>query len=342
MVQPAVSVVLSTFNRADSVARAIEALLSQREPPHAYEIIVVDNNSTDATADVVKEASARPGPAVRYVFEGRQGLSHARNAGIAASLAPIVAFTDDDVCVSREWVGEIRQVFAAHPEIECVGGRTLPIWPAPPPPWLTSLHWVGPLALQDYGDEPFTIDARRPLCLAGANLVFRKSAFARIGGFSPEFRRAQDTECLVRLWRAGGKSLYVPSLIVHAHVQPERLTKSYHRRWHMNIGRWNARMRLEELSDPVLGLRPAPWRPTHLFGTPSFVYRQFVREVWSWAWHRAAGREARAFYHENRMRALVGYSREWRAMRQRKTDRAHTATPSETIPTAPVGARSEM
>ena len=308
-----VSVVLSTYNRASMLRASLPTVLSQSVPPSRYEVIVVDNNSTDDTPHVVETCGRGGEHTVRYVREVRQGLSFARNAGVAAARAPIVAFTDDDVRAAPDWVEVIRDTFAARPDVHCLGGRILPRWPSPPPRWLTRAHWVGPLALQDYGDEPFVIDARYPRCLAGANFAFRKELFALIGGFSPDFPRAQDTELLLRMYRAGFRSLYVPRMLVEAAVQPDRLTKAYHRRWHSNIGRWNARMQFEELADPVMGLRPSVPPLRRAFGVPLFAVRQLGGALLRWMGHTIAGDEAEAFRHENRARALVSYMQQARA-----------------------------
>lgn len=310
----AVSVVVSTFNRAEMLRQALDSLTSQAESTPAFEVIVVDNNSTDHTRRVVEQSGRSSRWPVRYVSELRQGLSHARNAGIAVATATIVAFTDDDVAVSPGWVEAIDTTFAARPDVQCLGGRTLPLWPSPPPGWLTAQHWVGPLALQDYGSQPLIIDASRPLCLAGANLAFRRSVFDEIGLFSVEFPRAQDTELLLRMYRAGFRSLYVPEMVVQARVAPDRLTKAYHRRWHTNIGRCNARMRFYELSDPVLGLRQQVPNLTRVFGVPLFAIRQLASALWKWSASTALGRESDAFRHETRARALASYMIETRRM----------------------------
>jgi glucosyl-dolichyl phosphate glucuronosyltransferase len=309
----AVTVVLSTFNRASMLPAAIASVLQQHGSTLPYELIVVDNNSTDETRQVVRTAQ-RADARLRYVFETQQGLSHARNAGLDHARAPIVAFTDDDVRVAPTWVEVIHQAFDAHPDVQCVGGRTLPVWPSPPPAWLTPEHWVGPLALQDYGDHPRIIDASRPLCLAGANFAFRKDIFDRLGRFSVDYPRAQDTEFLLRLYRAGFRALYLPEMLVHAAVEPDRLTKAYHRRWHANIGRCNARMRFQELTDPVVGLRAQVPHLRRVLGIPTFAVRQFAGEVWECARHTLRGDESHAFLHETRARALFNYMRESRAM----------------------------
>ena len=309
----AVSVVLSTFNRADFLSPAIDRLLDQNSSPH-YELIVVDNNSTDGTRALIEGRQAQGDMRLRYVFEPQQGLSHARNAGIKAARAEIVAFTDDDVRVADDWVKVIHDTFEAHPDVDCLGGRTLPIWPSAPPRWLTPLHWVGPLALQDYGDQPFVVDSRKPLCLAGANLAFRHRVFGQIGPFSPEYRRSQDTEFMLRFWRAGGRALYTPAMRVHASVQPDRLTREYHRKWHSQVGRSNARMGIDEMMSVEGALRSHVPRVARVGGVPLFALRLLLLEAWGWLAESARRRQPQAFWHELQVRALIGYICESRTL----------------------------
>ncbi len=321
MSQPsAVTLILCTYNRAELLGAAIECLLQQADDSPRYEVVLVDNNSSDHTRRVIERCSRASSTTtrVRYVFEPRQGLSHARNAGILAAQSSLLAFTDDDVRIAPDWVKVIKRTFDAHPDVDSLGGRILPVWPAPPPSWLTSLHWVGPLALQDYGDEPFTVDALRPLCLAGANFAFRKDVFDRVGPFAPEFTRSEDTELMVRLWRSGAKARYVPEMKAYAAVQPERLTKAYHRRWHSNIGRCNARMRLAELIESDGSLRSTPAPIATVLGVPRFALRQLAREAVDCVIATARGREAEAFWHETQARTLIGYMRESRALAPRR------------------------
>lgn len=312
-----VSIVLSTYNRAEQLGPAIEHLLAQAPDAPPYEVIVVDNNSTDGTRRIIEAFLSRSDGRLHYVFEPRQGLSNARNAGLAEASAEIVAFTDDDVRVSSGWVAAIDRVFAAHPRIDCLGGRILPIWPGPTPRWLTRRHWIGPLALQDYGDEPFEVDAHRPLSLAGANFAFRKAVFDRIGVFSPLFPRSEDTELLIRLWLAGGRALYVPDMLIHAAVQPTRLTKAYHREWHAHMGRCNARMRFEELSHPVMGLRDLVPEVARVFGAPRFAIREVGIEIWRWLTATLGEPMDGMFAHETRIRLLSAYIRESRAIHRK-------------------------
>jgi GT2 family glycosyltransferase len=236
----------------------------------------------------------------------------------------------------------VKETFDAFPEVDCLGGRTLPIWSTPPPRWLTPLHWVGPLALQDYGDTPFVIDAQRPLCLAGANFAFRRSLFSRIGLFSPAFPRGQDTQLVVRMLMAGGRAMYVPGMLVHAPVAAERLTKTYHRRWHRNVGHCNARMGLEELSDSVLGLRPSTPDVSRAWGIPLFAVRQLGSEIALWLRDTLARRPPEAFLHETRVHKLIGYVRESYALRGRGASAALESASGPSFADAPAGLPAKL
>jgi glycosyltransferase involved in cell wall biosynthesis len=304
--QLGITAVLSTYNRCDLLPGALEALLSQDLPHQSYEVIVVDNNSTDATRGVIERFVARSGGRMRYVFEGRQGLSYGRNAGLLGARAPIVAFTDDDVRPSPGWLAAVKRAFDEHPEVDVVGGKVLPAWQAEPPAWLTRDQWTV-LALQDHGAEPFVVDAARPVVLVGANFAFRRSVFDQLGLFSPDFPRSQDLEMLVRVWRSGRRGLYAPDALVLADVQPERLTKAYHRSWHRTNGKYNALMRLGELVGPDGSVLEASLDSVKLFGAPAFIYRELAGEGGSWLRAAARGRRNESFAHGNRVAFLTGY-----------------------------------
>jgi glucosyl-dolichyl phosphate glucuronosyltransferase len=305
-----VTVVLSTFNRAGLLGPAIDALLSQSNLTPNYEVIVVDNNSTDETAALVHRQMDHPlaKGRLRYLFEAQQGLSHARNAGTASARSDLVVFTDDDVRVADNWVRVVHDSFEAHPEVNCVSGRILPVWESPRPAWLTPRHWVGPLALQDYGDRPLLLDQQRPVSLAGANFAFRRQVLESLGGFAAEYARAEDSEFLLRFWGAGHRALYVPEMTVYAPVQAERLTKDYHRRWHVHTG--SLTRVAEELTGAALG---GGKRPVRVFGIPSFALTELASEALLWIFDSVRGRESDAFWHEGQVRELVAYMRESRA-----------------------------
>ena len=307
--RPDVSVVMSTYNRADLVGEAIESVLGQAEGSPEFELIVVDNNSTDRTREVVGEMVPRSGGRLRYVFEERQGLSHGRNAGIAHARAPIVAFTDDDVRVAHDWVAAIKRAFDEHPDVDFVGGKVLPRWPTAPPDWLADAR-CAPLALTDHGDEPFVVDRSRPLCLVGASLAVRRDVFDRVGLFDPAFQHPEgsvssieDNDFELRVWRAGGKGLYVPSMVATADVQPNRLTKSYFRKWHSDYGALSAGLlRPGEMYDHDGALVAVPPDAVTVFGSPPWLYRAALREALAVAGAIVRRRESDALAREGMLR----------------------------------------
>ena len=300
----AVSIVMPTYNRCGELEAAVNSALCQTEPADHYELIVVDNNSTDKTAEVLQRLTAIHAGRVRAVTERRQGVSHARNAGITAAAAPLVAFFDDDVRVTPEWVATIRRTFRERSDIDCIGGKVLPDWSSPPPRWLTRSHWA-PLALQDLGDRPVLVSAENPLGLISANLACRRSLLDRVGGFSPLFQRVkdgigslEDDEWIRRLWQSGGRALYVPDLVAHTSVPSTRLTRRYHRRWHSGHGRFYALLRAAEFERSSKGA---------ILGVPAHVYRATIASAGSWIASLLTGRTDDAFTHEVRLRFLRGF-----------------------------------
>lgn len=299
------SVVICTYNRSGLLVRALASLELQEPADLAYEVLVVDNNSSDDTRIVAQRFVGKNPQRFRYIFEPKQGLSYARNAGIADARAENIAFTDDDVRVNRDWVSRIKAGFAAEPGADFLGGKVLPDWDGAPPAWLTRAHWA-PLALVDYGDEPFYVDASRPVSLIGANCAFRKRAFERVGGFRADFQRVkngvgslEDHELLLRLWQAGRKGIYLPDVTVTAEVQAERLQKKYHREWHTGHGRFHAILRSELLERSRRG---------KLFGVPAHLYRQALTDAARWTKSQLLGQQNEAFGHEVRMRFFAGFA----------------------------------
>jgi len=313
---PDVAVIVPTFNRAASLDRVLDSLCAQRVEGIRYEILIVDNGSTDHTLEVAA-AYASAFPFVRCLSEARAGASNARNRGILSARARILAFIDDDVVASPDWIDGIVRAFDRHPEIDCLGGRVEPRWPRTPPRWLTPAHW-GPLALQmGRGTAPYIDAAHAAACLVTANFACRAEVLHEVGLFSPEFIRDEDRELNMRLWAAGKRGKYEDSVVAYAQVQPERLEKSYHRRWHAVTGESHARLRYREAIDRDGRLRPTADIPGRSFlGSPAFLYRELLEHFWCWLWRAARGRWDDAFIHECRMRYLFNYLRtRWHMIR---------------------------
>ena len=298
------SVITSTYNRGELLDRAVRSVLAQRaETTPPFELIVIDNNSTDTTRQIV-ERFARVDGRVRYLFEPQQGVSYGRNAGIREARAPLIAILDDDMRAEPDWVAAIVRAFREHPEADVVGGRVLPLWPAAPPVWLTREHW-GPLGLVDHGDAPIIVTLERPICLVGGGAC-RRTVFDVVGLLAADFQRVkdgigslEDHEFLLRVLRTGRKGVYDPRIVAHGEIQPDRLERAYHRRWHTGHGHFHALLRSEDMEQTSVTL----------FGVPGHLYRQAMGNVVGWVRAKAVGEPARAFHHEVRLRFFRGFFR---------------------------------
>jgi glycosyltransferase involved in cell wall biosynthesis len=305
-----VSVVISTYNRCGLLDGALRALLSQTQDHVNYEILVVDNNSSDQTRQLVEALAAQNPERLKYLFEAKQGISYGRNAGISGAGASIIAFTDDDVRVPRDWVRQIKIAFEANPDIDFLGGKVVPRWRTAPPAWLTKANWA-PLALLDYGDRPFYVDSEKQLCLIGANSAFRRRAFEKVGLFKTDFQRVrngigslEDHEMLLRLWRVKSRGLYLPELVATAEIEPERLEKEYHRKWHAGHGHFYAALHSEEVERSKIG---------SIFGVPAHFYRRALSDAVGWTLASIRHQPAKAFTNEMRLRHFCGFAgRRWR------------------------------
>jgi glycosyltransferase involved in cell wall biosynthesis len=230
------SVVVCTYNRADWLRGALDSLKVQTLESARFEVLLVDNNSTDDTA-LVASRYRDTMPNLRYLKEEQQGLSYARNLGWQSANGEFVAFLDDDARAAADWCEGVLTAFrTVLPQPVSVGGRILPMFDAPLPAWFTE-----ELEIRTWGDSSCFLDAQTARYgFSGSNMAFPKEVLIRYGGFSTSlgmqgrkirlgedsllFSRIQDREPL--LW-------YDPSLIVH-HLVPQRnlgmkyrLTRAY-------------------------------------------------------------------------------------------------------------------
>lgn len=306
MKPPDISVVVCTYNRAALLPQALRSLFAQKIENLDYEIVVVDNNSSDDTPATVESLKTESPVPLRYVHEPRQGNAYARNTGVEQAAAPIVAYIDDDCITDENWVARIKSAFDRDPGLDFVGGRVLPVWDSEPPAWLNNSHWA-PLALLDYGSEEIIIDGSRPRGLLTANIAVRKEVFEQLGGFLPSLQRVkgsigsmEDHEFLQRICRGGKRGLYLPDLITWGPVDPERMTKSYHRRWHTGHGHFYA-----VLKDPE-------WEHSkfQLAGVPSHLYKETAVHAVTWCAKLLTGNTSAAFQSECRLRFFYGFFRQ--------------------------------
>ncbi|HEY7519171.1 MAG TPA: glycosyltransferase [Methylomirabilota bacterium] len=270
------SIVVCTYNRAHSLALTLAALDAQETPPElGWDLLVVDNNSTDESRAVIDAFLRTAKITARSIFVAPQGLSHARNAAIVASRAEIVAFTDDDVTPAPDWVARMAAAMNGR-RADVLGGRILPLWSHSPPEWLTDQSFHGMLTIMDHPGRVDVIDAHRQPCVWGANMALRRKVFDAVGLFDTRrglqgARRygGEDTELVRRALAAGYRVVYDPSVLV----------------WH-RIGR--ERMRLRYVSQVAFQraegerrVRPHT-RGVSVLGIPLVLYRSLAKQVARW------------------------------------------------------------
>lgn len=272
-----ISIVVCTYNRAGSLRLTLDAFAAQVTPPDLeWEVLVVDNNSADATRSVVDAFAASPRIRVRYLFEGRQGLSHARNAGLAHTQGRIVAFTDDDVRPAPQWVATIATAIDEG-GADIVGGRILPAWDRPPPPWIERRPVLrGHLAIMEDATPGPVVDPHGTPAVWGANMAFRREVFERVGLFDAsrgvtgtKLYRGEEPDLVARALAAGCRAVFDPRLVVWHRVGADRMRVGYFSRLYFQ------RAEGEALAQ---GLPAGGF----LLGVPPFMYRRAAQQLATW------------------------------------------------------------
>jgi glycosyltransferase involved in cell wall biosynthesis len=239
-----VSVCLCTWNRATSLLRTLESLAQVLVPEGiTWEVLVVDNNCTDETPQVLEQFVGHL--PLQVVKEPRQGLSHARNTAIRESQGGLIFFVDDDVRVSKQWLAAYAAAVATHPEAAFFGGPIEPLFLEPPPAWFTP-EIADRLAtvIICRNDGPRDFEIREPRFFAwGANMGFRRQAFkrrgfdARLGVSGKSLLRGEETDLMQQLLTEGCHGLYVADARVQHEVPPHRLRLPYLLRYAWSDGR---------------------------------------------------------------------------------------------------------
>lgn len=235
---PQISAVICTHNRADLLALALESLCRQSLSDDDFQVLVVDNGSTDDT-EVVARSFCNSRANFTYVAEPELGLSKARNRGLREAQSKYIAYLDDDAVAEPEWLQEILAAFTeVEPKPACVGGKTLPNWQGPRPLWLHDAL-LESLSVIDWSCEAFFVEP--PYFLVGANIAFDRALILEVGGFNESLGRvgkvllsSEETELVNRIREAGRPIYYAPKAIVSHLVSRSRLTKA----WHFERAKW--------------------------------------------------------------------------------------------------------
>ena len=214
------SLIVCTYNRADLLEQALLSILRQPVATSLYEIVIVDNNSTDHTNETASRFSARHDH-VRSVFEKKQGLSHSRNRGLKEARGEWLAFLDDDAELAEGYMERAFRTIRRY-KIDGFGGPVKNVFRRNKPRWYKDTYHA-----LDYGYDGVAVLKKR--FLWGSNMILRKQALLEIGGFSPDLgmkgdqlRYGEDIELQVRLMKEKYVLAYDGKLIVYHIIRAEK------------------------------------------------------------------------------------------------------------------------
>ena len=233
-------VVICTWNNSASLEGVLAALARQEPAEQSrWSCLVVDNNCTDATQDVIRKFTlAGTIPGLRSVREPEQGLTPARLRGARSSTTPWIAFVDDDCFVRPDWIAQAIVFAESHPSTGAFGGKVVLDWEVEPPRWLRNYGWL--FAEQDHGDVQ-----REVAFVAGAGLVVSRRSLSASGWIDAPLLADRvgkslvsggDVEIVLRVRAAGYALWYVPECELRHRILARRMSAPYLRGISFNLG----------------------------------------------------------------------------------------------------------
>jgi glucosyl-dolichyl phosphate glucuronosyltransferase len=236
-----VSAVICSYNRARFIIDAVESIFNQDFDKSLYEVIVVDNNSTDDTLARLEEYKrSHPDYHFRYYLEKNQGVAYTRNRCAVEATGELVAYLDDDSTAQPGWLASIVTFFDAHPDVWSIGGKITPHFLTDIPDWY-SKYFFGLVGNFDQGPREKQLTGARYPC--GANMAFRKKVFEEIGLFNTDLGRKgkgllanEEKDIYMRILAKHHKVFYLPYVSVLHNVESNKFDKNYVRRHSRGIG----------------------------------------------------------------------------------------------------------
>ena len=241
------SVIIPTRNRHNYLRDVLASIEKQTLDRNLFEVLVIDNGSTDNTPNVVEEFKDKL-PNLVYVYEDKAGLHEGRHAGYRTAKSDILVYADDDIIAFPTWLEGVLESFNDE-EVVLVGGKNLPDYEDNPPFWILEKwyqlcpygHCVPQLSIIDFGDEVLEVN---PGYVYGCNFSIRRWVVERAGGFLPdgmpwdkvEYRGTGETYISSFISRNCLRVVYNPKASVWHRVPKSRLTVDYFKKWHFSIG----------------------------------------------------------------------------------------------------------
>lgn len=237
------SIIICTYNRDKYLYGALQNVAENGFSDNSYEIILIDNNSTDNTAtECQRFEKDYPNVDFHYYLEAKQGLSHARNRGIEESHYNFLVFLDDDSYIQENYLSNLKQQLEKHPDADAFGGKITPVFESGVTPnWLSkwTYSWVSAI---DMGHKVCQFKGKTfPI---GANMGIRKAIIGKTGVFNTQLGRSkknlmggEEKDLFERIRQQGGKIYYFPNVVVHHVIPPTRTSKEYIMRMGEGVGK---------------------------------------------------------------------------------------------------------
>jgi len=247
------SVIICTYNRDKYIYNVLKSIAENDFSPEKFEIILVNNNSTDNTESECKRfRSDFPQTEFHYFVETNQGLSYARNRGIKEATGDILIYVDDDAAVQKEYLQAYYDFFEQHSQAMAAGGPIIPVYETQKPKWMS--HFTLPMMTGHLYKGNRVLEFKGGEYPIGANTAYRKSVFEKVGLFNVDLGRkgeslmgAEEKDIFDKMRSLGMKYYYLPGAILHHFISDARLTDDYFNRLTYSIGK-SERMRTKAIS----------------------------------------------------------------------------------------------
>ena len=259
MNQPILSIVICTYNRDTYLQKCLDHLSIQTAPKDVFEVLVINNNSSDQTEKICSDFSKNHQELqFRHLVEREQGLSYSRNLGVRQSKGEILSYIDDDAFADHKFVSNLIGYFHKHHDADAIGGKITPVYEGSAPRWM-SKYLLPLVAALDMGNKPRVFKGRKfPI---GANMAFRRRVFDQAGLFHTDLGRkgeflgsGEEKEFFYRLKKQNMCIHYVPDIHVHHSIPDRRLQSDYIKKMAVGIGKSEAlRLRQGSADQYIIG-----------------------------------------------------------------------------------------
>ncbi|NDW17628.1 glycosyltransferase family 2 protein [Dysgonomonas sp. 216] len=248
------SFVICSYNREKYIGKTIESVCLLDFKADQFELLIVDNNSTDNTEAVcLKMIALYPAIDIRYIKETSQGVSYARNRGIKEAKGEFIIFVDDDETIASDYLTKFDGYLNAFPQIILAGTAVLPVYETEKPKWLSHFTLRLVTGYYDEGNEVKKLEAKN--YPGTGHTIIKKELFERFGYYNTDLGRkgkglmgAEDKDMMLRLIENNIDCYYLPGMPVYHHIPAEKLTEQFFNELTYSIGK-SERIRTKNISE---------------------------------------------------------------------------------------------